>query len=423
MSVIGFAGMSHLGILSLAAAAAKGFSVVGYDPDAALITRLRCRDLPVSEPGLDELFARDAARMSFTATESDLGACDLIYIAADVPTDDAAKSDLRPILDFAGRVARQLRQDAVMIVLSQVPPGFTRSLTSPPPERLIYQVETLIFGRAVERALKPERFIVGCAVPDRPLPPRYREFLAAFQCPILPMRYESAELAKIAINHCLVASVSIANTLAELSESVGADWAEIVPALRLDQRIGPHSYLSPGLGISGGNLERDLRTVCDLAAAHAADARVVESFLGYSSHRKDWCWRQIAPLLAAKPELCIGVLGLAYKENTHSTKNAPSLALLAHLTEKNVRIHDPVVPGSAAPFATACATPLDCADGADVLVLITPWPEYRGLSIADLARAMKGRVLVDPYRLLDGRQAVAAGFEYRALGLPVQRPA
>ena len=103
-----------------------------------------------------------------------------------------------------------------------------------------------MFGWAVERATQPERFIVGCADPIRPLPRPYTMLLDAFDCPILPMRYESAELAKIAINCCLVASVSVANTLADLSERIGADWHEIAPALRLDRRIGAHSYLSPG---------------------------------------------------------------------------------------------------------------------------------------------------------------------------------
>ena len=144
---------------------------------------------------------------------------------------------------------------------------------------LFYQVETLIFGRALERALRPERLIVGCADPDRDLPPAYAEHLALFHCPIFRMRYESAELTKIAINMFLVSSVSVTNTLASLCEQLGADWAEIVPTLRLDARIGPHAYLSPGLGLSGGNLERDLATVRRLAAAVGSDAGIVDAWL------------------------------------------------------------------------------------------------------------------------------------------------
>lgn len=417
--VVGFAGMTHLGINSAVATAAHDFAVVGYDNDAALIDRLKARQLPIVEPGLDALVVENAARLSFTAEVRDLGACDVVYIAIDVPTDDQGQSDLSPVRALIERVAPQLKFDAVLVVLCQVPPGFTRALQAVPHNRLIYQVETLIFGRAVERALKPERFIVGCSDPMMPLPPKYRALLEAFNCPILLMRYESAELAKISINFCLVASVSVANTLAELCEAVEADWSEIIPALKLDRRIGQYSYLNPGLGIAGGNLERDLRTVLDLAATQHTDAGVVKAWVANSQYRKDWCWRTLEKhVLAKNPGARIGVLGLAYKENTHSTKNSAALLLLSHLKGREVRVHDPVVLGSIVPFAKECRTPLDCADGVDALVVATPWPQFRDLKLVDLASRMSGRVLIDPYRMLDGRAAVNTGFAYFALGMP-----
>ena len=422
-TVVGFAGMTHLGINSAAATAARGFAVIGYDPDDNLVECLRAGDLPVVEPGLPELMADHAPRLSFSNDAASMRRCDIVYIAADVPTDDEAKSDLTPIRALIDRVAANLNDVALLVILCQVPPGFTRTVAGVPPERLIYQVETLIFGRAVERALRPERFIVGCADPAKPLPPRYRALLKAFGCPILPMRYESAELAKISINFCLVASIGVANTLAEVSETIGANWSEIVPALRLDRRIGQHAYLSPGLGIAGGNLERDLRTVLGLAEGRDIDTGIVTAWIANSAHRKEWCWRVLNDrLLTQEPAARIAVLGLAYKEDTHSTKNSPSLALLAHLTDRSVCVHDPVVPASVVPFARGCGDPLSCAEGADALVMATPWPQYRALAIADLARAMRGRLLIDPFRLLDGKGAAAAGFEYHALGMPVLGP-
>src|ERR1019366_9349800 len=182
---------------------------------------------------------------------------DFVYLAPDIATDDEGRSDDGLLRDLIDLVLPVLRKDAVLVVLSQVEPGFTRSMSVPEPGLRYYQVETLVFGRAVERATKPERYIVGCADPSQPLHPQLKMVLDAFNCPILPMRYESAELAKVSINCCLVASVSVANTLAELCESIGADWSEIAPALKLDRRIGAYSYLAPGLGLAGGNLERD----------------------------------------------------------------------------------------------------------------------------------------------------------------------
>lgn len=421
--VVGFAGMTHLGINTMAATAARGFHTVGFAPDPALVDRLKAGHMPVVEPDLDTYVADNAERMRFTAEAKDLSACDIVYIAADVPTDDDARSDLTPILALIDDVAANLRSDAVMVVLCQVPPGFTRSITSVPHERLVYQVETLIFGRAVERAMYPERFIVGCHAPERGLPAAFEQVLKSFDCPILPMRYESAELAKISINFCLVASVSVANTLAEVSEAIGADWSEIVPALKLDRRIGQYSYLTPGLGISGGNLERDLRTIINIGSAKGTDVGMVESWIHNSGYRKDWLWRTLeGQVLAGQPNPRIAVLGLAYKENTHSTKNSPSLKLLAHLEGREVVVHDPVVPATVVPWAKGAGSVEEALNGADVLVLATPWPAYREITVAQLAAAMRGRVVIDPYRLIDGRALVAAGFTWHALGLPALHP-
>ena len=424
VTLVGFAGMTHLGIVSSVATAARGYTVLGYDGSEELVARVRRGELPVVEPGLDVLLAANRGRIDFGTSLHELNRCDVVYIAADVPTDDEAESDLAPIATLIEGVSCHLRNDAVLVLLCQVPPGFTRRIASVPHDRLIYQVETLVFGNAVERALNPERFIVGCADPTSPLPAPYREILNAFGCPVLPMRYESAELAKISINCCLVASITVANTLAELSELIGADWAEIVPALRLDRRIGQYSYLDPGLGVAGGNLERDLRTVLDLAAGTDADVGVVHAWITNSRHRRDWCWRVLRDhVLNSRRAAQIAVLGLAYKQNTRSTKNSPAIALLELLETMGVRVrvHDPVVPSAIVPFATGCADPLACAAGADALVLATPWPEYRALRVEDLAQVMAGRVLIDPFRLLSGEAATAAGFAYHALGMPPPR--
>jgi UDPglucose 6-dehydrogenase len=376
--------------------------------------------LPVVEPGLPELLEANKPRITHTAAAADLKRCGVVYIAADVPTDDRGQSDLSSIRALIDTVAAGLGREAILVILCQVPPGFTRSLALPK-ERLYYQVETLIFGRAVERAMHPERFIVGCAGPDRPLPQALHAFLSAFGCPILPMRYESAELAKISINCCLVASVTVANTLAELCERIGADWSEIAPALKLDKRIGPHAYLAPGLGLAGGNLERDLATVLRFSEATGSEAGLIESFVRNSRHRRDWALRTLhGEVLAANPKAVIGVLGLAYKENTHSTKNSPSLALIAQLTPWRLRVYDPVVQASSAmhPDVTGCASALEVAQGVDALAIMTPWPTFRDLKADQLARAMTGRSVIDPYRVLDGKAVAAAGLDYFTLGVP-----
>ncbi|HEX2652436.1 MAG TPA: nucleotide sugar dehydrogenase [Xanthobacteraceae bacterium] len=419
--VVGFAGMTHLGIVSATGVASAGFETVCFDPDAALVMRLKTGQLPVVEPGLNELLASNGSRQSFTADRSELARCDVVYVSPDVATDDQGQSDTTMLRDLVNVVASVLNPNACMVVLSQVEPGFTRALKSPSQDRLYYQVETLVFGRAVERAIKPERYIIGCADPEKPLNPNFRTVLEAFDCPILPMRYESAELAKISINCCLVASVSVANTLAGLCEQIGADWSEIAPALKLDRRIGPHAYLSPGLGIAGGNLERDLATVCRLAEAHDTDAGVVKAWIHNSHYRRDWVVRTIrSALLVRTPDAVLAVWGLAYKENTHSIKNSPSLATIAQLPQARLRVHDPVVSASVLSHAhvDAFTDPLEAARGADALLVMTPWPQFRNIVPAQVAKALKGRIVIDPCAVLDSRAAADAGLAYYTLGRP-----
>ncbi len=420
--VIGFAGMTHLGLLSAAASAGRDFRTVCFDRDAALCERLRAGDLPVVEPGLPELLQAKRGLLDFSSDPAALARCDVVYVAPDVPTDDTGASDLRPVDALLDLVAANVKRDAVVVVLSQVPPGFTRQRQRAG-LNLYYQVETLVFGRAVERAMHPERYILGCPDPAAPLPAAYRAFLEAYGCPLLPMRFESAELTKIAINCFLVASVSTSNTLAELCEGIGADWAEMVPALRLDKRIGAHAYLNAGLGIAGGNLERDLATVCRFADGLQSDAGVVRAWIDNSRHRKTWAARTIKRvLLDAQPRARVAVWGLAYKENTHSVKNSPSLANIAQLPGARLALHDPVVPASAAAHDGAEAAPdaLSAAREADALMILTPWPQFKAIPPTEIAAAMRGRLVLDPYRVLDPAAAAAAGLRVLTLGRSIE---
>ncbi len=417
--VVGFAGMTHLGIVTSASVAAKGFHTINYDSDQSRIACLASGKPPINEPDLDDLMRSCRERQSFTAELQQLSACDIVYISTDVPTDDAARSDLRAISALIEAVGKALKPDCLLVVLCQVPPGFTRAINAIAHDRLYYQVETLVFGRAVARALNPERTIIGCADPSKSLDWRYDALLSAFGCPLLPMRYESAELAKIAINCCLVSSISVANTLSELCESIGAEWSEIVPALKLDARIGQSAYLSPGLGIAGGNLERDLATVVTLSERYDTNSDVVRAWLTNSRHRRHWAERTIrAALLAKHPDATVAVWGLAYKENTHSTKNSPSIATLTSLPRNCFVVHDPVVPAEAVPHAhiRAVDAPLEALKDADALMILTPWPQYRGLSAQDIAKNLRGRIVLDPYRVLEPKAAVAAGLDYYSLG-------
>ena len=183
--VVGFAGMSHLGLVSAAAVAGAEFETVCFDNSPELIASLRKGELPIVEPDLAELIKANGARQRFTPSVAELRACDVVYVALDIATDAEGRSDTSALRALIDSTVPVIHDEAALVVLSQVEPGFTSALSSPPPARRYYQAETLIFGRAVERATKPERFIVGCADPSRPLHPQLKSVLSAFRCPIL----------------------------------------------------------------------------------------------------------------------------------------------------------------------------------------------------------------------------------------------
>jgi UDPglucose 6-dehydrogenase len=421
---IGFYGLSHLGIVTGIASAEKGFDIVGVDEDARLVEMLSTGKLPLHEPDLDNLFEKNKTRLVFSTDVSRFADCDIVYVSRDVPTDANNCSDVSVIRQAALKLSELKRGPKFVVILSQVSPGFTRSLLpSFPAHNLYYQVETLIFGRAVDRALHPERFIVGCPESDSGLPEPIACYLKAFDCPILSMRYESAELAKISINFYLVSSVSTTNTLAEVCESIGAKWSEIAPALRLDKRIGPHAYLSPGLGIAGGNLERDLQTVLSLSNDFGTDSRVVQSWLTNSAYRKDWAIRTLHKLVlgSAKKDQNpkISVWGVAYKQDTNSVKNSPAVALLESIADLNVACCDPqaVLPEQfAGRRVKQVESPLQASDGADVLVVMTPWQQFAKVDVEQLKKTMRGRIVIDPYGVLPATKLQEAGFTYVTLG-------
>ena len=422
MTPIGFAGLSHLGIVYSAASAARGLPVVAFDDRTGLVDDLDAGRFPVTEPGLEEICREHRTRLRYTSDERQLDQCRLIFIALDVSTNDANQSDLAPLETLLAQVLPHLAPGATLVIMSQVPPGFSRQLAAKLPAGvdLCYQVETLVFGNAVARAVHPERIIIGAGEVGRALPAQYSAYLESFGCPILRMRYESAELCKIAINCFLVSSVATSNTLAEICERIGADWREIVPALRMDQRIGPHAYLAPGLGIAGGNLERDLVTVQRLAAENGCDASLVTAWQRNSQYRKDWVLARLfdSGLLQDPRQTLIGVWGLAYKQDTNSTKNSPSLHLLRTLDSYSFRAYDPAarIDGAQFPHVRLCSGMEEAARGVDVLLVMTPWREFASAQLDTLLPCMRGRVVLDPYGVLPEKRCRELGYQYQRMG-------
>ena len=425
MAPTAFLGLSHLGMVSSIGWASRGDPVVGVDVDTEPVLRLQRGELPILEPSLDALFAEARARMTFGTDPSLLRDAALVLVTRDVPTDADNASNTAPVTALIEAAIPHLREGVTLVVMSQVPPGFTRRLAERIRARrpaldfgLYYWIETLVFGNAVERFLKPERIMIGCADPSAPLPAVLDTGVAHFGCPVFRMRYESAELTKTAINLYLCAAVTYANTLSDLCESVGADWSEMMAPLRLDRRIGPAAYIQPGLGIAGGNLERDLVTLRELCRARGVDSTFVDTMIDYNNRRYQWVHRKLdAHVFSVISRPVLAVWGLAYKRNTRSTKNSMALRVIADLGHRaDVRAWDPAVgAGDVDLPVKIVGDAAEALDGADGLLILTDWPEFGTPSTAALAR-MRRRVVIDCVSIVDRARTDLRDVTYVAMG-------
>jgi UDPglucose 6-dehydrogenase len=401
---IGFVGMSHLGLITSTALTSKGCISYCYDPNSDLINNLSRLIIDVSEPGLIELIKENSTNQIFTSNISDLNACDLVYISADVPTDESGEADLNLITQLILSLKGNLIKSIPIVILSQVSPGYTRRISSNFENTFFYQVETLIFGDAVNRSLKPERFIVGSSSPSEPLVDSFSKLLKIYDCPVLIMNYESAELAKISINLFLASNIAMTNTIAEICEKTGADWISIMEALKMDARIGKHSYLRPGLGISGGNIERDLKSISTLAKKYGTESSLVDAISKNSQYRKKWAITILNDSSIVKnSRALVGFWGLAYKENTNSIKNSPAVATILSLPQ-DMRIiaHDPEVKTLKIHRALEyCQEPDGMLDQVEVLVILTPWDEYKKYGQKEYVKRLQNKVVIDPFGLFD----------------------
>lgn len=374
-------GATHLSLVSSCAAAKLGVNVLVFDPSKFKIEELKAGQLDINEPGLNEVLF-DNEKIRFSDDYSSLEEYKIIYMAKDVPTNDAGESDLSEIEENLEEIIQKTRVDTRIIILSQVPPGFTRKLEKRYPKReFFYQVETLIFGKALERALFPERIIFGVSE-NKQIPKEIKRFLDLFKAPLLIMNFESAELTKISINLFLMASLINTNMIAGVCEKVNADWSSITDALKLDKRIGQHAYLKPGLGFAGGNLERDLKTIKELAYGYTPCQDLMNVWTRNNQYHKSWASNSVKSSLDKIPDkvgVKIGVAGLTYKENTHSLKNSPSLHTISELEDFTIFAFDPVCKDQeiAKKFKfKMCKSFSDIFIDANFVLLLTPWSDF-----------------------------------------------
>ena len=339
---IGFIGMSHLGLCYLAASAEKKCKVIGYTKDVRVLKSLSKLEFNINEPRLEMIVNKNYKNIKFTDDINTLNKVDLIFISLDVKTSTNGTSNLSDLNEYLEIIYKNIKKNKILVLLSQVPPGFTDKIKWDR-NKLYYQVETLVFGNAIERALKPERIIIGKNTKQIKINKHLINYYNLFTNKHIVMSYKSAELTKISINIFLASTLTATNTIAEICENISADWDDIIPALRSDKRIGKFAYLKPGLGIGGGNILRDIKSIKKISVNNLSDNSLMNAILFNSRRRQLWIAERINEILLKKKIKTISLLGLSYKSGTNSTLNSPSIFLIEYFRHITFYAYDPIV--------------------------------------------------------------------------------
>ena len=430
---IAMIGSGYVGLVSGACFADFGHRVTCVDKDAKKIASLSKGEMPIYEPGLPDLVARNAAqgRLSFsTDLKSAVGDADAIFIAVGTPSRRGdGHADLTYVYDAAREIAKALTHFTVIVTKSTVPVG-----TGDEVERIIRETrgdaqfavvsnpEFLREGAAIRDFKHPDRIVVGTddARAREVMEEIYRP-LYINASPIMVTGRRTAELIKYAANAFLATKITFINEMADLAEKVGADVQEIARGIGLDNRIGS-KFLHAGPGYGGSCFPKDTLALIKTGQDHEAPIRIVETVAAVNDARKRAMARKVSAALGGNLRgKTIAVLGLTFKPNTDDMREAPSIPLITALQDMGakVRAYDPVgmeQAKSELKNVTYCADPYSCAERADALVIVTEWEQFRALDFRKLAETMAQKVVVDLRNIYGADELARYGFSYTGVG-------
>lgn len=416
-------GLWHLGSVTAACLAAAGHEVRGLDPDARAVEGLRSAKPPVAEPGLAELVRAglDQGRLSFhTEVREAVRGCAVLWVTFDTPVDDEDRADTQYVIDRVEEVLPLLADGTLVLLSSQLPVGTARNLERKwaPRLRFACSPENLRLGKALEVFRNPDRVVVGVrSAEDRKT---VEALLSPLTRKIEWMSVESAEMTKHALNSFLAVSVTFANEIAALCEHTGADAKEVERGLKSESRIGPGAYLSPGTAFAGGTLARDVAFLNRIGSDAALRAPLLESVRASNDHHRGWPERKLEETLHGVAGKTVAVWGLTYKPGTDTLRRSSAVELCGWLIEHGavVRAFDPAIKEQSQALARVqvCASAEEAARGADALVVMTGWPQFRSVPMEAVRDAMKTPNVIDPARVLPASAAALAGLRYFAVG-------
>ena len=418
-------GAGYVGLVTGACFADLGHEVAIRDIVSEKIDALRRGEVPIHEPGLDELLERNRARLSFT-TEVDeaLEGADVVYVAVGTPPTLSGDADLTAVWTVVDELPR-LDRRIVLVMKSTVPVGTGRTVRHRLDERGLENVgyvsnpEFTAEGTAVADFMRPDRTVIGSF--DDADGDVVEQLHAGIDAPVIRCDVNSAEMIKLAANAALVTRISFINEIANVCEATGADVLTVAEGIGLDRRIGP-AFLRAGIGFGGSCFPKDSLALKQLASNSGYHFQLLSAVIEVNELQKRRVIGKLERMLGELRGKKITLLGLAFKPGTDDMREAPSLVLASRLQAEGAEISawDPVADGNAHLDGVRIArSALDALEDADAAVLVTEWPELRELDWAEAGKKMRRRILVDGRNLLDPATMRGHGFEYEGVGRAV----
>jgi len=437
---IAIIGTGYVGLVSGACFSDFGHDVVCVDKDAGKIEALERGVMPIFEPGLDRLVARnvEGGRLRFTTDlVAGVQGAEAIFIAVGTPSRRGdGHADLSYVHSAAREIGEALTGPAVIVTKSTVPVGtgdeverIVRETAPGVPSWVVSNPEFLREGAAIEDFKHPDRIVVGAEEPEAAEVMReiYRP-LYLNKAPLLFTSRRTAELIKYAANAFLATKITFINEIADLCEAVGADVQDVSRGIGLDRRIGA-KFLHAGPGYGGSCFPKDALALLKTAEDNQAPLRIVESVVKVNDARKRAMGRKVIRALGDEPRgKTVALLGLTFKPNTDDMRDAPSLSIVQALEDAGVQVrgYDPEGMEQARPLmpnVELCDSPYKAAAGADAVVLVTEWDVLRALDLKRLAGSMAAPVLVDLRNIYPPEEVAAAGLRWHGVGRPAEAPA
>jgi UDPglucose 6-dehydrogenase len=430
-------GTGYVGLVTGAVFADLGNDVVCVDNDAAKITELLAGQMPIYEPGLEEMVSRNLAdgRLAFTTDlTSAVRRAVIVFITVGTPPKADGQADLSAVETVARGIGQAIERYTVVVNKSTVPVGtgeFVREVierhqAQPVPFDVVSNPEFLREGSAIEDTLRPDRIVIGA--PTQQVAMSLLELYAPLERPMIITDVPSAEMIKYASNAFLSTKISFINAIANICELAGADVTQVMKGMGLDARIGP-AFLSAGLGFGGSCFPKDTDSLVHTAAALGYDFALLQQVVEINRERAGHFVDIIAKALGPLDGRVVAVLGLAFKPNTDDMREAKSVEVIDGLLKLGVavRSYDPVampnarrsLPGS----ITFCESPYEAAAGADAVALVTEWNEFKFLDLERLRGVMRQPVIFDGRNLWQPDRMRRLGFEYYSIGRKPVLPA